>query len=246
MSARNLQHMFDQADDDDYSEGLLAYYRYNMVMRDLAHRYKVDIAKVIAAFCATSPNNDYVGNLRSVASILDAFKSGRSFDTVQISTYRHCGARAWSYVEGTADFVTQVRGLKILNFYHNVLHPSDNRYVTIDGHMVAAYRGQNLTMKEAICRTVREYEDIALTTKALAFNNFLLPNQYQAIVWFARKRVFNIKYDGRRDMFLPRDDLWRTLRNVDEIVPFPPRQGPSIKDLKRDPLPPPLTLPLIA
>lgn len=226
MSKENLHRMFRQADSDDYREGMVAYNRYHVLMCDIARMYGAPLDRTVAAFCALSPNNDYTGNLRSLVTCLDAWSSGRSFDTVQVSTYRHCGERAWSYLDGSAIFLEEVKGLKIRNFYTNVLHPDDPLAVTIDGHMVAAYRGQNLTMKEAICRTPKEYNEIAFATRMLSFMECLSPSQYQAIVWFTRKRVFNIKYEGNRDLFLPANDLWRTSRDASSIMPFRPRVAP--------------------
>jgi hypothetical protein len=222
MAEQHLELMFSRADKTDFSEGLLAYMRYHTLMRSISDIYEVALDRVVAAFCATSPNNDYRGNLRSVVSILQGYKQGLAFDDVQISTYRHCGERAWSYVAGTDDFLRSVKGLKIRNFYHNVLYPEDHRWVTIDGHMVGAYRASNATMKELIVKP-HEYADIAHACKALAFRHFLLPNQYQAIVWFVRKRVLNVVYDAQLQLFAPRDDVWNTLRDVRTITPFPRR-----------------------
>lgn len=231
MSQSNLQKMWAQMDRTDYQEGLLAYTRYNLVMRELADRFGVELDRVVAAFCATSPNNDYVGNLRSVISLLDGYVKGVPFERVQITTYRHCGERAWRYLAGLSKFLDDAKGLKIRSFYQNILSPEDTRWVTVDGHMVAAWRGERLTMKEAICRGAREYHAIANGVKALAFNEFVAPCQYQAIIWFVRKRVFNVKYDGQLGLFASKDDAWRTLQDVAALKPYPsraeqaPRQG---------------------
>jgi len=105
----------------------------------------------------------------------------------------------------------------------NIVAPTDSRWVTIDGHMVAAYRGDDkATMKEAIIRRRSEYDEIAFATKACASRHFLLPHQYQAIVWFARKRVLRIKFTPQIDLFTPPDDLWRIMRDVDALQPFQP------------------------
>lgn len=220
MSEQNLARMFALQDRIDREEGEKAYFRYRQVMAGLGEHYGVSIEKVTAAFCALSPNNDYTGNLRSLVSVLEGFARGWPAEKIVVSTYGHCKFRALSYVNGSASFTDSVKGLKITNFYNNVLYPEDNRWVTIDGHMCAAYRGERLTMKEAIVRGAREYRMIADATKKLAFEAFLLPNQYQAIVWFVRKRVLGIKYDPQMSLMVPADDVWRTLRNVSEIKPY--------------------------
>jgi hypothetical protein len=222
----NLEHMFLRADGYDMREGLLAYQRYHDVMANLSTKYEVKLPAVIAAFCALSPNNDYEGNLRSVVTLLHGWRHDWKLDEVQVSTYRHCLYRAWSYVAGDRSFLDDAKGLKIRNFYHNILAPEDNRFVTIDGHMVAIYRGLNLTMKDAICKGVREYGEIALACKAIAFKHFIRPNQFQAVCWFVRKRIYHIKVGSaaQYDLLCPDDqDMWETFRDIEHVKPFPKR-----------------------
>lgn len=220
MTIDNLRAMFQRADAVDLREGQLAYPRYHAVMRDLAERYGVPIEKVIAAFVALSPNNDYISNLRSLVSVLDGAQRGLPLHSIKVSTYNHCRDRAYAYVAQGQNFLEKAVGLKIRSFYRNVLNPSDHRYVTVDGHVVAAWRGKNLTMKEALVNGRKEYRQIETAIKSLAFDAFMLPNQYQAVLWFTRKRVFNIKAKLQHDFFLPSDDVWQTYQDINSIRPF--------------------------
>lgn len=231
MSERNLVDMFKRADVVDTREGLLAYERYHKIMVQISARWNVPLERVVAVFCALSPNNDYDGNLRSLVSVLHGMRVGWGVDEIEVSTYRHCLHRAWEYAHGKP-FLAYVKGLKIRNFYVNVLDPENNQWVTIDGHMVAIWRGQNLTMKEAICRSSREYNEIANACKRLAFELFMRPNQFQAILWFVRKRVFNIKQGNasQYDLLMPDDlDMWRTSRDVEAIKIFPRRDPNKVR-----------------
>ena len=197
MSERNLELMFERADDVDFEEGKLAYFRYNELMQRIARKYNYPLARVVAAFVSLSPNSDYTGNLRSLISLLEGIAAGVPCDQITVSTYKHCRDRAHAYVLADREFLKLTHGQKVLSFYHNVMTPEDNRYVTVDGHVVAAWRGQNLTMNEAILRKKRDYVEIADAIKRLAFRRYLLPNQYQAVLWFARKRSLGIRYDPR-------------------------------------------------
>lgn len=212
--------MFKRADRADRHEGEIAYARYHQTMRGLADHYDFPIERVIAAFVSLSPNTDYTGNLRSTASVLSGIRQGLRPDQITVSGYNHCRDRAYRYAIGAEEFVCRTRGPKVLNFYYNVLSPGDNRYVTVDGHVSAAWRGANLTMREAIVRR-REYREIADSIKQLAFREFLLPNQYQAILWFARKRTLLVKYTAQLGLWQPPDDLWNTYRDVQDIKPYP-------------------------
>lgn len=227
---QNLQHYYDKADSVDLSEGMVAYERYNMVMRRLAEKHGFTLDATCAVFCALSPNSDYWGNLRSTVSVLQGLKDGRDESEINVSTYRHNMLRAIAYARGTP-FATPDRGPKILNFYHNILTPHSNRWVTIDGHMVGVMRDSKGTMKELLVHR-REYDTLAELVKLFAFRNFMLPNQMQAILWFVRKRLLNVVYDGQFDLFGDSKDMWKTARDVDTIKPYSKREGKVLEELR--------------
>lgn len=217
----HLERMLDQADSIDVREGKLAYSRYHAVMCELSRRYSMELEKVIAVFVSLSPNSDYYGNLRSTVSVLAGIFHNVPEDQVTISTYKHCRDRAFLYGKGKRVFLQETKGPKITNFYHNVLDPSDTRWVTIDGHMSAIWRNQNLTMREALVKGRREYNEIADAVKKIAFYNHLIPNQLQAILWFTRKRLFKVKFEPQGGLFEYADnDVWKTSVDVSTLTPY--------------------------
>lgn len=224
MTEANLARMFERADEHDIAEGRMAYPRYRLVMVSFAERYQLPIERVTAAFVAMSPNNDYLGNLRSLVSVLEGHRLGLAPDKVAVSCYGHCKLRAFGYIRGSADFLSTVSGRKIRSFYHNILSPDDGRWVTVDGHVVCAWRDKNLTMKQAILRRRSEYDEIEHAIKRLAFGAFMVPCAYQAALWFARKRHANVIYDPQLKLFQARDDIWQTHRKLEEIQPYEVRQ----------------------
>lgn len=225
-SYANLVKWWARADDTDKAEGMLAYQRYHIVMQHLAGEYGFPLPAVCAAFCALSPNSDYKGNLRSTVSVLAGVRDGVPAELIQVATYRHCMFRAYSYVAEGVDFLSTVKGPKIRNFYQNIMDPFDWHSCTIDGHMSAMWQDRNLTMKEAIIRP-GEYEEIKEGVSRLAFHQFMLPNQMQAILWFTRKRTLNVVYDGQHKLFGDPTDLWETLAHARDIQPFPQRRAGS-------------------
>lgn len=216
----NLQKYFAKADTVDLDEGMVAYERYNMVMRRLAEKYGFHLHKVCAVFCSLSPNSDYYGNLRSTVSVLQGINECRVESDIVVSTYRHCMLRAIAYARGDRDFEAETKGPKILNFYHNILEPHSSRYVTIDGHMVGVITDSKGTMRELVIPR-RTYMLYAQLLKEFAFANFMLPCQMQAILWFVRKRLLNVAYDGHTaDLFGDAKDMWKTARDVEMIKPY--------------------------
>jgi hypothetical protein len=227
---QNLHKYFALADTVDLDEGMVAYERYHMVMARIAHKYGFPLDATCAVFCALSPNSDYWGNLRSTVSVLQGLKEGRSESEINVSTYRHNMLRAITYARG-APFAIPGRGPKILNFYHNILTPHSSRWVTIDGHMVGVMRDSKGTMKELLIKP-NEYDGYATLVKQFAFQNFMLPCQMQAILWFVRKRLLNVVYDGQFDMFGDAKDMWKTARDVDTIKPYSKREGKAMEEMR--------------
>lgn len=220
MSLKNLQAWYEKADADDVSEGMAAYSRYHDVMRMLGDHYGYPIERVVAVFSALSPNSDYVGNLRSTASVLRGINMGARADAIRTSGYNHCRDRAYTYATGERDFMDHAKGLKTRAFYRNLVDPTDWYPVTIDGHMVHAYDNSDGTMKDVQLPT-RRYHVIADDTRRLADRLGMIPHQLQAIIWFCRKRSKGIIYDPQLDMFGDNTDKWKTVLTPDQIRPFP-------------------------
>lgn len=220
MTYSNLKAMYARADEVDRREGALAYLRYNALLGQIAGHYDFEMEQTVAAFAALSPNNDYYGNLRSLVSLLAGIRQNKPCDEITVSTYKACRNRAHGYATGTVSFPETVKGPKIRAFYFNILDPDDKRHVTIDGHMAAAYRAHGGTMKENIVKP-REYTQIARAVKRLASREGLIPNQMQAILWFTRKRLLNVLYDGQYDLFADPNDRWKTLMRIETIKPYP-------------------------
>lgn len=197
MGEANLRAMLAQADAIDFREGLAAYRRYHHILCEISRRYSLPLDRTVAVFVSLSPNSDYIGNLRSTVSVAAGLMHGVPMEQVQVSTYRHCLQRAWIYATGEASFLERTKGPKVRAFYHNCLDPTDNRHVTIDGHMTAIWRGKNLTMREALVYSRREYNEIADCIKRIAFEKFMVPCELQAVLWFTRKRLFKIKHSDQ-------------------------------------------------
>lgn len=224
---KNLEWMLAQADSTDRQEGISVYGKYNLMMNRYAKAYQLPVEKVTAAFCALSPNNDYVGNLRSLTSVIEGLQSGVDRERITISTYNHCRDRAIRYLLGEEEFDTLDRGPKILSFYHNILYPQSPHWVTVDGHVAAAYAGDPKLVMKDVLMTKNQYQIIRGVINNIAVSQNLIPNQLQAIVWFTRKRLYKIKYTPVVDMFAEPDDIWRTVIPLDELPAYSVKGAPK-------------------
>jgi hypothetical protein len=218
-SQRNIKRVLDLADSVDIDEGRLSFFRYHEVLRNMSAHYGVDFQTTVAIFCALSPNSDYRGNLRSTASVIAGHLAGIDRDRIRVATYNHCRDRAFEYLNGTS-FLATVRGPKIRSFYLNIINPMDPDPVTIDGHAVNIWRGRRKNLKSVVGDF--RYKHVAGEYRDVARRVGLLPNQVQAITWFAWKRIHRILYPGEQlKLFGDPGDRWETLADPASVIPFP-------------------------
>jgi hypothetical protein len=216
-SLNNVLSVFHQADSIDLREGMTAYERYHHTMLQIANHYGIDVASVTGAFCALSPNNDYVGNLRSLVSCIVGIRDGISEQRITVSTYNACKARALRCLNGE-DFLSFTKGPKTRAFYSNIVSPEALDHVTIDGHMVSVWLGRRLTMKKAI-ESRFNYSKIAQDFRQAAFTLCVRPNQVQAVCWFVWKRIHRVLYNPQLNILLG-EDQWGLLPEPSAIRPY--------------------------
>lgn len=233
-NVKNIMRVMNAADVNDINEGRLSYFRYNEVLTNLADYYGVPFDKTVAVFAALSPNSDYQGNLRSAASVLKGFIEGVDVELIRVTSYNHCRDRAFSYLGGV-DFLATVTGKKIRSFYRNILNPMDPDPVTIDGHAVNIWRGRRAGNLRQVASGHFNYETVTVDYRTVAARVGLLPNQVQAITWFTWKRIHNIFYPGGQlEFFADRSaDLWRTIQDPADIVPYEYMAAPSPSNLRK-------------
>lgn len=204
----------------DIETGLAAYQGYNRMIRKIANHYKVDFIKTVEAFAALSPNSDYKGNLRSLISLLEGMKTNTPWI---ISTYRACGHRAESYLNGSVDFLSTVKGPKITAFRNCILDPTSCQDFVIDGHMIAIALGKQLTMAQANL----ELQKIGYKTLNKPYQKFSLvkdttPSMIQATLWYCRKRTEDIKFSRQKDAWY--DDA-RLIYDLIDLPPYKTKKG---------------------
>ena len=220
--ADNFRAVVNKADDIDWTSGLESYGHYHRMMAALAHKYGCTIEQATAVFVSTSPNNDYLNNLRSTVSILDGWKRGVPVDEIVISTYNHAKFRAWACLHGR-DFLQSTKGPKIKSFYRNIVDPTDPDPVTIDGHMVSAWTGQRILMKDvAVGRW--NYPIVAADARQVAAERGLVPCQLQGVIWFAWKRIHQVVYSGNLNLF---GDHWGLHLDPTQLRPFTKKEVPA-------------------
>jgi hypothetical protein len=213
-----LNYVLDYADSIDWQEGAIAYIRYRETMLRFAEHYSFSLEQVVSVFAALSPNSDYKGNLKSMATVLHGIREGWSSDDFTVTTYRACFNRAYLYATGACAFLDHCKGPKTRSFYQNIVDPYDPLPVTVDGHMLGIWHGQRMTMVEAV-RLRYRYSDVADGIRTVALSRSLRGNQAQAILWFSWKRMNNSVYSPQLSLF-QKDDQWGSDIHPSQVKPF--------------------------
>jgi hypothetical protein len=214
----NILRVFRAADPIDLREGLVAYERYNKTMRRISYHFDYGMGQVVGAFCALSPNNEWIGNLRSLVTLIKGHMEGIDPSVLTVSTYNACKLRAWKCLD-EVDFLSFTRGPKTRSFFTNICFPDALDPVTIDGHMYSVWLGKRLTMK-AVAEQRFNYEQVAGDFRTAAFHLGIRPNQVQAVCWFAWKRINKVLFNPQLGLFAGQDQ-WGLLQDPGQIKPFP-------------------------
>lgn len=215
----NLTRVWEQATPGERDGGVLAYDDYHQVMCEISNRYDVEPAKVAGAFCALSPNSDWMGNLRSAITMTHGWSHGWSEEEVTVTTYNANRGRAWRIMEGEP-FESVFKGPKVRDFYRSIIEPQNQESATIDGHIANVARGQQNGMWYSGL-TISEYRKVKSCLQRLAKRNGILPLQMQGVLWFAWKRIHNILAADEAVLF---GEPLRPYVRTDWIQPFPRRQ----------------------
>lgn len=218
MSIKNIEYVLNKADTVDINEGKKAYFGYNKILTEIANHYEVGFVQTVACFVALSPNNDYMGNLRSTVGVIQGFKAKKDVSQIKVSTYNACKIRAFNYLTGNKDFLIETKGPKTRSFYFNIIKPEDSEHITIDGHMFGLYQGKRVTMVE-VAKLGFNYQKVARDFKIVARKNKLIPNQLQAILWFTWKRINKVIYTPQLNL-LEQNNHWGLSVPIDQIIPF--------------------------
>lgn len=199
---RNLHKVFDLCNLADKADAMNSYFRYRDICAEIAKNHNSTLKVVAAVFSALSPNNDYIGNVRDAISVM-AFRCGR-IDQPKVHTYRQNLNKALEIAFGRLDPMHAFPALKTKNFFRNILDPEDPEWVTIDGHMINAFRMDKKANVKGLKFNDKQYEEIKECVIELAMVEKLLPNQFQAICWVSWKAMNGRKY-SRQTELMPMD-----------------------------------------
>lgn len=219
----NIRNVAEQATQAERDGGKMAYRDYHRIMSDVAKRYGVEVYIVTGVFCALSPNSDWMGNLRSMITMVKGFTDGWPIEDITVTTYHANRERAWRLMQGES-FTDVFKGLKVINFFQSIVNPRHPEAVTVDGHIANVVRNQKNGMWYSGLNNT-EYKRVKTAVQKVALDMRLLPSQLQAILWFTWKRIHNVIPADASEMFDREFNSLRPYINTARFQPFPRKEN---------------------
>jgi hypothetical protein len=200
---RNLRKVWDQATDWEKEDGLAYWEKAHDRMVGIGVKHNQPIQVVAGVFAALSPNSGERNNWEDTERVL------RLRDRAVVRTYRHCLERALWILDGAAP--TVVLGRKTCSMWKNIVWPDDRRWVTVDGHMVGVWKGERVRMQDAKIDEVGYIEIeagvVRLANRLTISTGRPIPNQVQAVLWLAWKRIHRVLYQPQLSLDLSERDF---------------------------------------
>lgn len=175
----NLKEIYDMSSLEDLREGKGWYECANSSSFQISSKSGLKLFQTSGIISAFSPSTRWEDNIRHAESFI-LYNTSSGHIRQQVSK-----ANAILLADCPNEVSRILNGLKTVNFYHNINSPDDDRYVTIDRHMVnLATRIEGL-----IDPSPKQYHFLAdQTIKFAKFVN-LKPNQVQAILWVTWRKL---------------------------------------------------------
>ena len=187
---QNIWRVWEASRDWERRDGFSYYDRQRNKLAVYADKYGVQLARVVGAFAALSPNNSETSTYIALSTCL-RIASGELPATASVRAYGKSKDKALAILtEGKLDVLT---GMKTRSFYLNTLFPDDSSAVTVDGHMVGVWLGHPVLMKsrEASLNS-KQYTAIAADIRSVAEWTKLPAPRVQATLWLTWKRLNGI------------------------------------------------------
>ncbi len=194
-----MREVFERATPGILQYALPSYQKFHDLCWGIAEHWGYAGVVGAAVFAALSPNNDYFGNLRDANKLIESHRNGKTIDQFTVSTYGQNKRKAWAIVNGSDPYRLIVAD-KTRNFFLNIVDPKDPVPVTIDGHMYNIWLGDRRNLV-GLSLPGRLYDRVAATTRQLAADVNLIPNQVQSVLWWTWRQMHNIQTSKQSEMW---------------------------------------------
>lgn len=172
----NMEEVLDMSSFSIHNEAKEWYPKAGAIARSYSEKYYAKFRTVCALISVFSPQKAWHHNLILTENYLKNGKAGHT--KTQVEKARMILNRT------TEDMDSILGGSKTINFYHNIYNPKDDRYCTIDGHMIQLMTGQ----MDNLHLTSKQYNFLKGELIVFAKKNSMLPSTAQATLWLVWKQ----------------------------------------------------------
>jgi hypothetical protein len=178
----NLEEVYIQSDISDHLEGSQWYPLASSFCQTIAEKYSKPYIQICGITAALSPLKEWGENKKLVEQYLNGVHKHTS---LQINK-----AHAICRTESHDEILKILNGPKISNFFGNIYNPKDERYCTIDRHMIASCTTLPIETVTSV-----QYEKLKKVILEFSYSKNYLPSQIQGILWLTWKRIKPKWYD---------------------------------------------------
>lgn len=161
-----------------------------------ADYYRIELSRVVAVFCALSPNTSESSNYTFLNNAIRLHLG----EQVLVGGYPKNREKAAAILAGEP-IHNHLRGRKVTAFYHNTLNPADDTHITVDGHLLSAWIGKRLAVRREAEVSKSEYGYISSDIREAAQYFHVPSTSLQATLWLAWRRVNRIYYSSQMSLY---------------------------------------------
>ena len=182
VTTHKINHLLSIASVQHEIEGVNWYHNASDICLAMADEFNQDYYTVCALMANFSVNKGWKENIKVTEHFLQ---------TGEVKHFGFVEEKAKEIINSPKEKYRQIlkgkTGLKVENFYLNILRPNDDNPVTIDRHAWDIIGGEGKI-------TIPRYHKAVQVYKRAAKKHGLLPNQVQAITWIIHRELKGVSH----------------------------------------------------
>lgn len=175
LTTHRINHLIQSATIEQWIEGINWYHNASDICLRMAEDFNVGYNTVCALMANFSVNKGWKENIKVTKHYLETGE-GKHFQVVTDKADEIMKTSPSNY----RTILRGKTGLKVENFYMNILRPNEEEFITIDRHAWDIVNGEGKI-------TIPRYGKAAAVYERAAKKHGLLPNQVQAITWVVHR-----------------------------------------------------------
>lgn len=182
----NILFVLDMAKTKQFEKGLKWYHNARSFCRYLSIKYDIPLESAVGIVAVLSPNLSWRINKNAAELIIQDENNAPI-----LPGYPKSKAKALRILWGENP-IDVIGGNKVTAFYHNILKPNDDQYVTLDtwaSRIATLDHSLGMDTAQVYLRSLK-YDIVANAYKVAATDYGILPLECQAITWITYRDLY--------------------------------------------------------